>query len=156
MSAPWYDRNPKSKAGRFFDKKTPHSEVKHLEYIVPTGKIAVIDLLQVGVFRTDVDSAPDWARAYFIIGPKIGTFMHFVAQIKTNTVGDRDDDHVGGILLFEGDALRGYTYDDGADGGVFYHLSYKLTELDGIPYVAPPEAAPPDIQEPEVAKDPRM
>ena len=129
----WYDRNPASKANHYGQTLAPHTPVTRLSYTVPSGKKAMVEVLQTGVKRITVATTPESPTCYWTLTPNGGAKKWILgARIDMlNIVGDSDDRGIGTTLpLFAGDALDGDTGDTSTEGTVFFFLAYKLTEFD--------------------------
>ena len=150
---PWYDRNPKSKPGRYDITLPPHASTGRLEYTCPTDKRALVELLQATVLRRTAADSVLTVLGYWIFTPKgkVNT-MILKAELITNTVGDRVSSELGkNIMLHPGDNLTGVTSDTSTGGECGYFLSYKLTEFNAITklhQIPSVEPAKPDLQAP--------
>lgn len=129
----WYDRNPATKSEHYLGASVaPHAATKRLEYTCPTGKKAVVELLQCKVIRAAAATASQMPMAYWVHykSPTAYAYVLF-AGIRGNNVDDRDKAEVGqSIVLLAGEKLQGYTQDQSTGGSCDYFLAYKVTEFD--------------------------
>lgn len=132
----WYQRNPISKVDEFLLTLVPHDPPeKRLTYACPTGKTAMVEVLQCGVYRDTAATAAGAARAFWKLTPKGGettdSRVVLFSRIITNNVGDKDVQAIGATFtLHSGDVLDGWTWDTSAGGSIHYCLTYKVTEFD--------------------------
>ena len=116
----------------------------------------MIELLIARVTRITAATTPRIAAAEWKMIPKGGVFKYILPAWLTEAQNDpKDTDKMGlagTINLFEGDYIRGLTYDTSEDGTCHYFLCYKLTEFDAYPIEKAPfevELPEKDLQEPE-------
>jgi len=129
----WYDRNPIVKADSYWAAAvSPHSETTRLQYTVPSGKKAMVEVLQAGMVQESAPTTPGRAAAFWTITPSGGTEKYLLtADIVATAEGDSSIIGVGSSLILKaGDVLKGKTYDSGSGGTKVILLSYKITEFD--------------------------
>jgi len=128
----WYDRNPACKVGVWSGSGVaPHAATQRLSYTVPSGKKAIIEVLECSVIRKTAATTAGVMQGYAVLTPYGGpptTFL--VAWIETNTVDARSDRFLGGaVTLFAGDVLALKTLDLSTGGTGSYFQAYKGTEF---------------------------
>jgi len=129
----WYDRNSVSKKGGYDGVNlSPHSAIQRFSYTIPAGKKAFLEAAVIDHLRVTAATTLDKSAAYFGVTPSGGTFGT-VCRIKmlNNTVGAIYSANIGqGVLIYEGDAVVGYTVDGGTGGTCDYGMFYKISEFD--------------------------
>jgi len=129
----WYDRNPVTKSNEYLGTTVaPHSGTKRLEYECPSGKKALVELLQCKVTRAEAATTVGLPFAYWVHWKSEAEYSHILfAEVRGNNVGDSDKAEVGqSIVLLAGEKLQGYTQDTSTGGSCDYFLAYKITEFD--------------------------
>jgi len=129
----WYDRNPTSIQKLHADAgRSPHSETERWTYTVPSGKKALIESLYIKIMRATAASSAVLVLAAVQLGLGGGTnYYHWIAALRTNNVGDKDDIIIGqSIILNAGDVLRAISSDSSTGGTVDYYILAKITEFD--------------------------
>ena len=128
--APPRERSGASIADFYQDNNlAPHADTTRFTYTVAAGKRAIVELLDINLFRNVAASSAGLAGAYFEVQPSGGSFANvFRVEFLDNTANYRVKDSLAPQLwLFAGDAIRARTYDGSTLGGVRYYVSYKLT-----------------------------
>jgi len=150
----WYDRNPIPRvANSNAVTLAPHPLTQRLTYTCPKDKMAYVELMKAYVCRDGVATANFLVQVYWAYRPSGGTEEAVVdAWIMSLLVGTTNQKS-GSIMLFEGDRIRGLTWDPNPDGTIAYILAYKLTEFDAYQYRDPQKTVPlppgENVQEPK-------
>lgn len=151
MPESWFDRNAKSIVDYVMMTGLAGAQATQskIKYTVPSGRMAMVEVLGSTVARTATASPVGRPRAYWKITPKTAAAKIVLeASIVSNTVGDSDRDCLKApMILLDGDEIEGFLQDVGTGGRVDYTFSYKLTEF--TMYDIPEERKEQlDIQEP--------
>jgi len=130
----WYDRNPESESDYWVGLDIgPHVLTDRIAYTVPSGKRAMIELLQLTVHRRAAATTAGYVRAIASTYTQIqGTREIVHASIfYSNTVDIRDDKCFGlGFVLKTGEMISFRTGDGSTGGTCDWVLTYKLTKYD--------------------------
>jgi hypothetical protein len=129
----WYDRNPVQKVNNYnATLVTPHSITERWSYTVPSGKKAMVEILEAEVLRAQAASTVGLAEALIALTPSGGSEKSVLcARIFDNTVAARSTQAIGSaLLLLADDKLTGKTVDTSTGGSCDYYLAYKITEFD--------------------------
>jgi len=130
----WYDRNPSTIIYTFCDTLSPHAPTPRFNYVVPSGKKAMVEVMLAKVVRVSSATTPGWATAQIAITPYGGSMAWVcIARLTDahNAAKDMDSMSIGGsIMLFPGDAVTGLTADLSTGGTCHYILAVKLTLFD--------------------------
>jgi len=129
----WYDRNAGAVLKQWYQFEVdPHALAERWAYTVPTGKMALVEVMQSSVHRTKAATSASYAGAYVRYTPSGEAYGNFLeAFLITNAVGDRADKIIGhSMLIYAGDKLQGYTYDLSTGGECYFMVNAKITEFD--------------------------
>ena len=151
----WYDRNPKGHLINYDHELAPHTANTRVTYTCPAEKIAMVELLDVNIIRSEAATTVGIAMiswGYQAKGEIMGKIV--VAKIVTNIVGDHAEHGIGVTLtMFPGEILSAVTSDNSVAGKVHYFLAAKITEFEAYEYKS---AEFQDIQQPGPKPDPVM
>jgi len=126
--AEWFDRNPALQiSGWGSDSVSPHGLTQRFSYTVPSGKKALITLMNVSIMRVLAGTTADIAQ----INIQLQAQVIILLEIKSNTIGDGRYVGVGTLsLLNAGQTLTGYTFDSSTGGTIAYWMELSLTTFD--------------------------
>jgi len=130
----WYDRNP-IPTNLYWDAETgPHAATERWTYTVPSGKKALVEVLQCVVKRTVAATTPLTPYTRISYTPSGGTERSLLTAIllsAENAVKDKMESGIGATLtMFVGDRIRAMSADAGTGGTCFYLAAGKVTEFD--------------------------
>jgi len=149
----WYDRNPIPRvANSNAVGVAPHVLTQRLVYTCPKDKMAFVQFMKAWVYRDSGATVDLPVQVYWAYRPFGGTEEALVEARITSKVINITDEDIGSIMMYEGDRIRGLTWDPCPDGTIAYILCYKLTEFDAYLYHDVPKTRPEplvDVQEPK-------
>ncbi len=130
----FYDRNPLLQLLDFGGTAGPHADTQRSAYTVPTGKKALINGVNAGLYLRTVASTSGTKEARASVTPDGGSRSRVIqAKIESqlNTAGDFSTTVIGaaGIIL-EADEFTTETNDNGTGGTLTFNLFATLTEFD--------------------------
>jgi hypothetical protein len=130
----WYDRNPNSQAWSISYNQGPHSESTDVQYTVPSGKKAMVEILQALVIRTTAATTPGSPTAAWKLTPNgasIKMIINCGLDTSENSPKDKLSLSIGStMMMFPGDKIQSSTLDGGTGGTCTYILNMKITEFD--------------------------
>jgi len=131
--AVWYDRNPISRNDCWASiNVAPHSVTTRWSYQVPSGKKALLEVVQARVTRSLAATTAGLANSSIGLIPSGGTRKAIaLATIRSNTLWDKEGATIGSaVALRTGDEID-YRTDDSSTGGTCDYIgAYKVTEFD--------------------------
>ncbi len=129
----WYDRNPSSALWEVeLVGIAPHSETVRGTYTVPSGKLAVVDIVYLEIMRTDVPDAVGRAALRLLYSDDGATWRTIAkADLKTAEMFGIDKVHLTGLGIFmPGDSFRITTFDGSTGGECYYNAVVKIFTFD--------------------------
>jgi len=126
--AEWYDRNPTQRSVFYSASSvSPHTETMRATYTVPTGKKAMVVVVNAQLRRNT--AATTVGRAY--IRALTGSVYFFYLTHQNNTAGYREWMAVGGLMMIPtGDILFLYTADESTAGTMDFFATILIIEFD--------------------------
>jgi len=131
--AAWYDRNPTNYAYAYFGIVAPHGATQRISYTVPSGKKAIVELLETYIKRVTAATAPDTAQAYWqgTLTGATNLLQNVELLSIENTPAQGMSKNMGAtITVNAGEFLTLYTVDASTGGTIRYGSSIKLSVFD--------------------------
>jgi hypothetical protein len=129
----YYDRNPKDVLNYQEEGAiAPHSATVRWTYTVPTARKAMLQLIEVYLYRDTVATTLGYSDVWINMTPSGGsTYILVDAQLFVNTIGAAGPSPVSsGIILLPGDAVSGVDFDSSTAGTMSFYEGMEACEFD--------------------------
>lgn len=128
----WYDRNPLNITRSYDSSGVPAIEAsENWSYTVPSKRKFYLEHVIARIQRETVAAPVGIAYVYLELIVGVTAYPLVRARIRTNNVGDFDSVHIGhGMLLLEGNTLKGWRGDTSTGGTTQWTIAIKGMEFD--------------------------